>query len=188
MGLLNRSFGAPSDRPEAAGSFDVTGEWEGHYTQHDDKRPIKAVLSQEGNRISGTMTDVQTETERSLFDATVEAGLPPGSDEKIDEQIRQMMPAAGNEPIRVKAILPGQSQLDGIVEGGFVRFTKVYLGQHFVGYQVGDKGIGHVIEGHSVQYSGRLSGNGKTIEGNWTIHQPRVPKGYFEGMFVLRKV
>ena len=134
------------------------------------------------------MTDVQTETERSLFDATAEAGLPPGSDEKIDEQIRQMMPGAGNEPIRAKSILPGQSQLDGIVEGSFARFTKVYQGQHFVGFQVGDKDIGHVIEGHSVQYSGRISGDGTQIEGNWTIHQPKVPKGYIEGMFVLRKV
>jgi len=51
MGLLNRIFGAPTDRPEAAGSSDVTGEWEGHYNQHRDKRPIKAALTQEGNRI-----------------------------------------------------------------------------------------------------------------------------------------
>ena len=188
MGLLNRIFGARPDRPETSASLKVTGVWEGHYTQHNDKCSIRASLTQDGDRVSGTMMDVQTETDRSLFDAAIEAGLPPGSDEKLDEQIRQIAPEAGNEAIRAKMILPEQSQLDGIIEGRYVRFTKVYQGEHFTGFQVGDKIVGDVIENHSVQYSGRLSGDGLKIEGQWTIYQPEAPKGYIDGMFVLRKV
>ena len=92
MGRPSHNFRSRPEHDETAGSFCITGDWEGHYTQHSDKRLIKAHFVQQGNQISGTMTDLHTESELSLFKASAEAGLPPGADEKIEEQIRQFLP------------------------------------------------------------------------------------------------
>ncbi len=188
MGLLSRIFKARSAPPDTRDHRDVAGEWQGYYTQHHDRHPIEAVLTQDRGRISGTMTDIQTESESSLFDAAAEAGLPPGADERLDTQIRQMIPGSGNAPIRAKAVLPEKSQLDGLIDGSLVKFTKVYQGQHFVGFQVGDTHLGQIREGHTVEYSGRLSGDGSLIEGKWRIHSQESPKGHIEGFFVLQRV
>src|SRR3990172_7287879 len=64
--------------------IDLTGQWEGHYQQHDVKYPIRATLEQHGDRLTGTMQDGVTEFTRSVFDAALLAGLPPGADEQIE--------------------------------------------------------------------------------------------------------
>jgi hypothetical protein len=185
VGLLDRLFGSRSKGHPVA--FELTGQWEGNYGNHGRECPIRASLVQVGSRISGTMVDVQTERTCSLFEATSEWGLPPGADERLDEQIRQYVPGSGAAPIQAKWILPEQSRLDGTIDGSFVRFTKVYQGDHFVGYQIGDKEIGHVIEHHSVNYSGRLSSDGRTIEGRWTILHLETGMRLVDGPFVLRR-
>ncbi len=167
--------------------FDISGEWVGDYSQSDRRSPIRATLQQEGQRLSGTMVDLRTSSDRSLFDAVAEAGLPPGTDEQIDEQVRRLLQANDKEPIRARAVLPEQSLLNGQVRGRSVRFTKIYQGQHIVGYQLGDRGIAQVIERHAVEYSGRLAVDGQSIQGQWTIHDPQSPKGLLTGGFVLRR-
>lgn len=188
MKSLNRMSASDSHHRDNDVGSDITGEWHGHYAQHSDKRPIKASITQEGDRLFGTMVDVHTETERSLFAAAAEAGLPPGADEKMDEQIRQLLPDAGNEPIRGKAILPDHSLLEGTVSGSFVRFKKAYQGQHFVGFEVGEQRVGWMIEEHCVHYSGRLSDDGMAITGNWTILEPETGRANAQGSFVLQRV
>ena len=135
----------------------------------------------------GTMVASDTESEQSLFAAAAEAGLPPGADEKMDEQIRRLLPDAGNQPIRGKAILPTHSLLEGTVSGRFVRFKKVYQGQHFVGFEVGEQRVGRTIEGHCVHYSGRVSSDRMEITGNWTILEPETGRANAQGSFVLRR-
>jgi hypothetical protein len=166
---------------------DLSGAWEGYYKQHGERRPIAATISQTGAQISGSMEDLDTEFDQSLFDAALEAGLPPGSDEQIDKQLRQLYPQAGRRPIRSKSRLPNQSVIRGIVRGHYVDFVKAYQGEHFCGYQMGDEEIGHVIERHCVQYKGRIGEAGKRIEGTWTI----VARGSghaHQGPFVLERV
>jgi hypothetical protein len=169
-------------------AVDLTGEWRGYYKQHGVSRPIVATLVQTGSHVTGTMRDVETEFEQSLFDAALEAGLPPGADEQIDRQLREMFPKAGRVPIRGKSRLPSESTLDGTADDDFVTFVKTYKGQHFTGYQIGDDEVGAVTEDHSVQYKGRIQQRGRRVEGFWSISRPNSPETAQQGPFVLERV
>jgi hypothetical protein len=180
---------SPSTRASgnrACGS--LTGEWRGHYSQYDQCHRIAATLLQEGSRISGRMSDVDTVTEQSLYDAVARAGYPPGTDEQIAERIRQQHPTGDNGPITTRSVLPKESILEGTVSGEFVRFRKRYQGESFHSFQVGDKEIGHTTPGHAVEYSGRFSVDGSTISGQWRIHEPGAARGCLKGGFELRRV
>lgn len=182
MGLWSRLFSFAPD----SNQLGITGDWEGHYAQNDDTRPIKAALIQSGTRISGTMIDVQTDIDHSLFDYAAISGLPPGADETLDSQIRPLIPGAGQQPILARTILPSESRIEGTINGSDVRFEKQYQGRSFHGFEAGDKRIGQYTKGHAVCYSGRLSSDGRTIEGKWTIAQPGMRS--LEGPFLLRKL
>ncbi|MHC4177707.1 MAG: hypothetical protein ACYSWU_09375 [Planctomycetota bacterium] len=177
---------AKSDESEAL--VDLSGDWQGCYMQSGAARRISAVIVQTGERITGTMQDWETESERSLFDVALEAGLPPWADEQIDAQLRRLHPAEGKSPIRSKSRLPSESVLEGTVRGGFVTFTKTYHGQHFSGYQIGGQEVGWTAENHAVRYSGRIEGDGNRIEGVWTISDPDSPQKTIQGPFWLERV
>jgi hypothetical protein len=170
------------------GPVDLSGQWQGYYKQHGVSRPIAATLVQTGSRVTGTMHDVETEFEQSLFDAALEAGLPPGADERIDRQLRQMFPEAGRGPIRGKSRLPSESTLEGTVGDGFLTFVKTYKGHHFSGYRIGDEEVGWVSEDHSVRYKGRIQEHGRRVEGFWTVSEPDSPQTSQQGPFVLERV
>jgi hypothetical protein len=159
----------------------LTGEWHGYYVQHGMQHQIIATLTQDGDRISGQMVDTDTRTEQSLYEAVANAGLPPGADEQIAEQLRQVIPDAGDGPIIIRSILPEGSKLEGTVTGDFVRFTKTYQGVSIHMHQIGEKGVAQTEHGHSVGYSGRLSADGKTIAGRWTIYEPHSLRGFIYG-------
>jgi hypothetical protein len=174
--------------PKRPGDFDLsalTGEWHGCYQQHQHQRRIVASLVQDGDRISGQMRDLDANTSESLSDAVANAGLAPGADEQIDEQIRKILPEAGREPIITRSVLPTESVLDGTVNGDVVRFTKAYQGQSFHGYEIGERGIGYATPGHSVEYTGRLSRDRKRIIGQWMIYQKDSSHGFLNGTFEL---
>jgi hypothetical protein len=175
-----------SDGAEAL--TDLSGRWEGCYMQSGAARKITAVLLQAENRITGTMRDWETEFDRSLFDAALEAGLPPGADEQIEEQLRRLHPAQPGAPIRSKSRLPSDSTLEGTVRAGFVAFTKTYQGRHFTGYQIGSQEVGWTAENHAVRYSGRIEADGNRIEGVWTICRPDSPQRALQGPFWLERV
>jgi hypothetical protein len=167
---------------------DLSGDWEGCYLQSGAARKIAAVIVQTGERITGTMRDWETEFERSLFDAALEAGLPPGADEQIDAQLRRLHPTAGKTPIRSKSRLPSDSTIEGTVRGRFVAFTKTYQGQHFSGYQIGSQEVGWTAEDQAVRYSGRIEADRNRIEGVWTISDPDSPRKALQGPFWLERV
>ena len=150
-------------------TIDLTGDWVGVYYQGGAERPIHARLIQRGDRLTGSMRDGQPDIESSVFDLAVGAGLPPGADEQIEAQLRQAIPDAPAGPIRYITHLPPDSALDGRVEGRTVAFRKTYLGAHFGGYRLGDKLVGFQKDEHHVEYEGRLSPDGTTIEGRWWI-------------------
>jgi hypothetical protein len=167
---------------------DLSGDWEGCYMQSGASRRITAVISQAGNRITGTMRDWETEFDRSLFDAALEAGLPPGTDEQIEEQLRRLHPADRKSPIRSRSRLPTDSIIEGTIQGHFVAFTKTYQGEHFTGYQIGGREVGWTAENHAVRYSGRIEAEGNRIEGVWTICPPSSPPRALQGPFWLERV
>jgi hypothetical protein len=165
----------------------LTGRWIGYYEQEGQRRPIVADLVQEGVALGGSMHDGQSDFDCSLFDLTAKAGLPPGADERIDANLRAMMPGARG-PIRYVIDLPPESRLEGRCAGSTVSFVKTYLGESFQGYKVGEKVLGSREKGHSVHYQGLLSLAGDEIQGTWCIpagpgHQSRRT----EGTFLLRR-
>jgi hypothetical protein len=166
----------------------LTGRWTGHYLQGGNQRPIMADLIQQGSDLRGSMEDGQPDSEVSLFEAAMQAGLPPGGDEAIDAHLRKMIPGAPAGPIRYVTHLPAQSRLEGSCSGRVVSFTKSYLGTSYSGYKVGDKMVGAEHEGHAVCYRGELSRDGLVIEGRWWIDgDPERGTKRAEGLFSLRR-
>ncbi len=170
-------------------TMNLSGKWVGYYTQRGHERPISAEWSQDGDRLVGTMNDEETTIESSVSDAAMEAGLPPGADEKIVEQVRSMAPAFSTLPILAELIVPADSEVDGEVAGGAVRFLKRYRGTYFSGYRLGDSvRVGVTGENPEVYYGGRLSADGECIEGRWRLPISGNPTLRNEGEFVLRRL
>ena len=169
--------------------LDLTGRWEGYYTQHDHRRGIAATLVQRGEALTGTMTDQNPVIEASLAEVVLEEGLPPGADEQIVAQVRSLVPDAPAGPVRAESRLPAHSALEGEVAGRAVHFVKTYQGTHFAGYRVGEVRVGTLVEGHSVQYRGRVAADGDEIEGHWLIPAPPgLATRPAEGGFWLRRL
>jgi hypothetical protein len=169
---------------------DLTGHWAGHYVQRGQRRGIQARLTQVGARLSGTMSDEQTEFDQSLFEMAAEAGLPPGADEQIISRLREQFPDDPKAPIRASMTLPPDSVLEGLVEGRTVTFLKTYQGDAFSGFRIGDRRVGMSVSGHGVHYRGEVSGDGQSIEGQWWL-EPDAQKGVTrraEGSFLLQRV
>jgi len=167
---------------------DLTGPWAGHYSQHGQEHCISADFTQQGEQLRGRMRDRDTVSEKSVFETALDAGLPPGADEQIERSLRELFPDVGGARVRATSQLPSDSVLVGHVEGRAVYFLKTYQGEHFVGYQVGGHRIGNVIKGHAVHYQGRLSQDGRTLEGRWWIEQDLAEGvGRAEGTFTLRR-
>jgi hypothetical protein len=147
----------------------LTGRWTGFYSQHGHERPIRAELVQNGDRLTGTMTDAETECETTVFEMASEAGLPPGADEQIEGKLREAFPEAPRGPIRAAWRLPAESVLVGSVRAGVVQFRKTYQGQSFSGYRIGDQRVGITRPGHRVNYRGEVDAGGTVIEGRWWV-------------------
>jgi hypothetical protein len=166
----------------------LSGHWAGEYYQQNSPHPIALELTQEGDRLAGTMTDGETDKESSVFEATAAAGLPPGADEQIVAKLSEMFPDTPADSIRYITHLPADSSVEGWVRDGTVYFLKTYEGIHFGGYKVGERVVGQVTEHHSVHYKGNLSDDGREIEGRWWIEsESGSGSSRNEGSFVLRR-
>jgi hypothetical protein len=168
---------------------DLSGRWVGHYVQHGRDYSVTADLVQSGERLSGSMRDGHPDRESSVFEATAEAGLPPGADEQIEARLRELLPDSPSGPIRYISHLPAESVLEGQCDRGMVRFVKTYQGTTFGGYRVGERLIGTERPGHAVHYEGQLSADGSVISGRWWIDtDPEAGSRRAEGEFSLRKL
>src|SRR5262245_8915426 len=169
--------------------IDITGRWVGAYFQHGREHPLIAEFAHIDSNLQGKMTDVVTEFETSVFEAAMEAGLPPGADEQIEANIRKQHPELPRAPIRAAATLPAASILEGEVNGRVVRFRKTYLGEHFTGWKVGDRLIGSTIAGHIVQFRGRIGDDHNSLEGQWWVDGDRkAGTRRLEGGFLLTRL
>jgi hypothetical protein len=167
---------------------DITGRWEGHYRQREKERPIAAELAQAGSVLTGLMTDDVTSERRSVSEIALEAGLPPGEDERIVAHLRRSVPGGEGKPIEYVWELPKESALEGTVQGRTVSFLKTYKGEHTSGFQVGRKRVEVANDAHSVHYSGTLSQDGQEIRGHWSIDAPPGASRHgLSGEFVLRR-
>jgi len=171
-------------------SNNLSGTWEGFYTQHDQERPIAVKLAQDGTRLMGEMTDGYTELEASISEYAMSEGLPPGADEQIVEKIREAHPDAPPGPVVAETELPPHSLLEGEVEGKNVRFVKTYQGEQFAGFRIGSMRVRWKVSGHQVHYHGLLSRDGNAIEGHWRIQSGPDPEAHAirtQGGFFLKR-
>ncbi|HEU5115381.1 MAG TPA: hypothetical protein VFT74_01755 [Isosphaeraceae bacterium] len=165
----------------------LSGHWKGYYTQSDQERPIEVEFSQDGGRLSGRMEDACTEFRASLAEMVVEEGLSPGTDERIVDSIRASFPDMPMGPIQSEIRLSKQSSVEGQVRGPSIRFQKTYEGPHFAGYRIGDIRLGVLGQDQKVEYLGRLSQDGREIEGRWHLSDHPHPLWHArcEGGFYL---
>jgi hypothetical protein len=168
---------------------DLSGHWEGFYIQHGRERPVSADLTQDGDHLAGEMRDEELVFETSVAEMAMEEGLPPGADERIVEQVRSLLPGGGALPVHAEVLVPPRADVEGEVAGDAVRFTKTYRGLFFAGYRIGDLRVGVGGEDQEVQYRGRISPDGREIEGRWLLPESAA-RGLLrpEGGFVLRRV
>ena len=168
---------------------DLSGHWEGFFTQHGREWPISADLTQSGDYLAGVMRDEELVFETSVAELAMEGGLPPGADEKIVEQVRALLPGSEGLPVRAEVLVPSRADVSGRVAGDAVQFTKTYRGLFFAGYRVGDVRVGYGGEDQEVQYRGRISPDGREIEGRWRLPDSPVRSVIrSEGGFLLRRV
>lgn len=168
----------------------LQGRWAGYYVQHGNRRGIEVEFEQDGIQLEGLMRDLEPETDLSIAEMALDFALPPGEDERIVVQLREMFPDSSGKAVRFVSHLPEKSSLLGSVSGDLVRFLKTYHGQHSGGFRIGDRWVGHTIDTHNVRYEGRLDLTGNALEGRWWIDpDPRFPGvSRAEGTFLLERV
>jgi hypothetical protein len=134
----------------SAASFDLSGNWRGHYLQARGRYGISMEVAQEGTRFRGRMRD----------EHTLIAGI-----EKL----------GGDEPDEVPTdfdlliTLPEHSEIEGEVDGDRVSFLKRYLGKHTARAFSEQNELEVEIDGHSVFYSGSIEESGEVLRGFWRI-------------------
>ncbi len=179
---------SPTPQDSPSNRTNLTGRWIGCYYQHSRPHPIEADLIHDGEQITGVMRDGETDRNSTVFEVAADAGLPPGADEQIEASLRAMFPEERATPIRYIAHLPTDSVVEGWARGFQVGFLKSYQGEHYGGYTVGDRFVGHRIEGHAVHYRGDVSLDGREINGKWSIDpDPEIGTPGTDGSFSLRR-
>jgi hypothetical protein len=133
------------------------------------------------------MRDVETEFEFSVYELVAEGGLPPGADEQIISSLRQRYPGNANQPIRAVMTLPPDSTLEGRIRAQRVEFVKLYQGQAFSGFRMGEQRIGITQEASAVYYRGELNSDHDRIEGTWRINPTEDSQGAEGGFLLLRE-
>ena len=101
------------------------------------------------------MNDHCVRLECSVRDMALDSGLPPGADEQIVARVRAMCPGLDGVPVLAVVELTPFSILDGEAVGLVVRFDKVYQGEHFAGYRVGERRVGIRGSAQVMTYWGR---------------------------------
>ncbi len=167
----------------------LTGSWAGEYYQYNRPNPIAAEFVHEAGRLTGSMTDAVTDQSSTVFQIASEAGLPPGSDERIEAMLRELLPDKAQAPITYISHLPSESVVEGQAVGSRVDFVKSYRGEAFGGYKVGDQLVIQQVDGHRVHYRGKVGPDGLEIEGQWWIDPvPGLGAPRAEGSFRLRRL
>ena len=181
MDYLRNLLGKLSMLPPLTGG--LNGSWCGHYLQQGSCHRLECVLSHDRTRVWGRMRDLDATSQQTLLEAT--AALAPGADEQLAQQIYPLFPGQPRGPITIHSELPEHSRVQGTVNGVFVRFTKTYQGKSYHGYRMNGQMVRHASEPAPIEYTGRLSPDGRTLSGQWTIYEQATPKGYVEGLFEL---
>lgn len=152
-------------------TFDLSGEWQGHYEQNRRQHGISMRVVQRGQSFVGAMRDADT------LLASSEPLQPPTGGGAVQ-------PIAHAE---VLSSLPEHSTVEGEVEGRLVSFVKSYRGTSSTSFWVpGRAKLKIEAPGHQVHYRGTLDASGAEFAGYWTIPAGRGSRT-LRGRFLLRR-
>jgi hypothetical protein len=175
---------------DALGAAGLTGRRAGFYRHRCEwlgAFPVTAELVQEGDRIRGEMFDQATERSSTFDDLLAHCGddISPGNRRRMQAAVDRFGPGAVVRTSR----LPDGSDIDGVVSGDLVRFTKTYRGDMEVNVTVAGSPFRSLRWArHRVHYSGRLDRGAVCIAGDWVIRRsgllgrllPPAGRGTFE--------
>jgi hypothetical protein len=171
-----------------ASETNVTGRWVGAYYQYDRPHAITLEIVQEGETLTGSMSDGEPESSLTVEQFATLAGLPLGGDEQIVSRLRENFPDAPAGQVYYISQLAPESTVEGWVRDRSVYFLKRYAGESFGGFKIGEMVVGQRVPAHSVHYSGKLSTAGTQIEGNWWIEgDAESGARRAEGSFLVRR-
>jgi hypothetical protein len=136
-------------------TFDLTGDWTGHYEQNRGRHGISMRIVQRGQSFVGAMRDADTMlSSRERLHAV-------GDDGKRPDEINE---------VEVLSTLPEHSTIEGEVEGRVVTFVKSYRGTSTTSvWGAGGAKADFEAPGHQVNYRGTLDARGDEFAGHWTI-------------------
>lgn len=178
--------------------MDISGTWEGHYFNNwitgefvpmDESSKwafaIRLTITQDGDQISGSMTDLRPTYEISCQEQHDLFKLRMTWLQRIQSRIMiGLMPK-----LIIKSELRVTSNVQGCVEEGKVTFTKVYEGQISTTYFSPPKaGTTQKADLLAIQYAGALGENGTLMAGDFQILDTNVENKYGKGQFLLRRI
>ncbi len=160
--------------PDTMTTFDLTGDWEGHYVQDRGRHGISMRVVQRGQSFVGAMRDADT-----LLSSRQELHAPAGDDGKHPEPLGE---------VEVLSAVPEHSTIEGEVEGRVVTFVKSYRGNSSTSvWGPGGAKVHVETPGHQVNYRGTLDVRGDEFAGHWSIPSPDGDKP-LRDRFLLRRV
>lgn len=193
-----RPGNSPRVSPPMDSPADLAGAWSGHYLIWGLRRPITAAFAQRGDRLIGTMVDLEPVLEVPFALLVDQMGLPTDTEHKTAERLRKLGhrdlgaspgdPADG--PVRFESRLPPDSVLVGNVRGTAVSFRKTYKGSATSVLRVGARRHSTIRYDHRVDYRGEISPDGRQVEGTWRIYRgwsERLQLRDEAGAFFLRR-
>lgn len=156
----------------------IDGRWTGHYLQNfqqrerlsheegdEDWRPIEAEFTTVGTELSGTMRDLEPVRDIPI-EQVLAIQLRPLKGIDRWKFLRKMPNYSLN---KYQARLVPDSTIVGEIHGCDIFFSKTYNGPcEFVYYQDNYEQISR-IHNHTVTYIGKLSPDGKTINGTYRL-------------------
>ena len=138
-------------------TFDLSGEWAGHYRQNGGRHGISMRIAQRGESFVGAMRDADT---LLASRETLHAQAADG-ESKQPEVLGEA---------EVLSAVPEHSIIEGEVAGRVVTFVKSYQGKSSTSVWVGARAnMTFEFPGHQVFYRGTLDAAGQVLTGHWKI-------------------
>ena len=165
----------------------VTGNWDGHYEQHGRNFPIELSLRHRGNKVSGSMVDVNGEHTQPLRQLLTDSHMPAAQINEFVEEVRSQFPDSPDGEIEYLSSLPNASLISGEVDGFSISFTKRYEGYLEIEYRLNGLSLIQDAQCENVMYTGKISDDFNLISGNWSISAPDDFATEISGNFQLER-
>ena len=151
-------------------SHPLSGNWRGFYANNHSKSRIEVTLNQKGNRLRGSMIDLDNVHEFALEELMRDEDYPPEEISTLENEIRSQFNAPGHAPVISRVTLPKDSSVYGEINDHLeIKLVKEYIGEPLHEYVVGSESIQIPFPNTPVNYRGQFLADKDRIEGTWEI-------------------